>query len=76
VTFSNPQSNTVRPLKSNRRNFTVIGVYNKEVEQGVVILPYAKLTERLQYCVLMKLLKLINLHSCQHISIFFMFSRY
>jgi len=62
VTFPDPQLNTVRPLKSNRRNF--VGAYNKAVERGVVILPYTKLTEHLQHCALMKLFKLINLHSC------------
>jgi hypothetical protein len=64
VTFPDPQLNTVRPLKSNRRNFTLIGAYNKVVERGVVILSYTKLTEHLQHCVLMKLFKLISLHSC------------
>lgn len=59
MTFPDPQLNTVRPLKSNRRNFTLTGVYNKAVERGVVILPYTKLTEHL-----MKLFKLISLHSC------------
>lgn len=31
MTFPDPQLNTVRPLKTNRRNFTVVGVYNKVV---------------------------------------------
>ena len=62
--FLGSQLNTVRPLQSNRRNVTLIGVYNKAVERGVVILPYTKLTKHLQHCMLMRLFKLFNLHSC------------